>query len=201
MSNFSSSGVEKIKRCRLTQWEICHKNPSTGRNFETLLKRSLETSITSQELAGTCWLNDVSEKRIKPDIYLNTCGRSLSFDCRHWTRTESRAGRIYQSREFYQTARGEPSLAVYLRDNSHVLFVAFELKIVDSQGNRERRLFLPPGQWLKDRFDRDTGIKIDEITEAWPSYGKGPDLLYDIDILSLIEIADSIGCLEWREAV
>jgi hypothetical protein len=193
MSNPSTSGVEKIKRCRLTQWEICNKNPSTGRNFEILLKRSLETSLTSQGLTGTCRMNDEKEKRVKPDIYLDTCGRYLSFDCRHWTATEARAGRIYQSREFYQSARGEPSLAVYLRDTRRTLFVAFELKIVDSQGNRERRLFLPPGQWLQDRFDRDTGIKIDEITESWPSYGKGPDLLYDIDVCGLIDIADSFG--------
>ena len=186
-----SPRVEKIKRCRLTQWEICNKNPSTGRNFETLLKRSLETSLISQGLTGTSRLNDEIEKRIKPDIYLDTCGRHLSFDCRHWTATESRAGRIYQSREFYQSARGEPSLAVYLRDNSRTLFVAFELKVVDTQGNRGRRLYLPPGQWLQDRFSVSTGIKIDEITEAWPAYSKGADLLYDIDLNRLIEIADS----------
>ena len=186
-----SPRVEKIKHCHLTQWEICNKNPSTGRNFEILLKRSLETSLTSQGLTGTCRLNDVSEKRIKPDIYLDTCGRHLSLDGRHWTNTKSRAGRIYESRELYRSARGESSLATYLKDNRRTLFVAFELKVVDTQGNRERRLYLPPGQWLQDRFDVSTGVKIDEITETWPAYNKGADLLYDIDVYQLIEIADS----------
>jgi hypothetical protein len=194
VSSTQSSAVEKIQRCHLSQLQICNLNPSTGRRTELIVKQSLERSLTGQGLAGTVHLNDEKDKRIKPDIYLDTCGRSLSVDCRHWTGTESRRGKVYESRELYGTQRGQPSIEVYLQDTRRFLFLAFELAIVDSTGHRERRLFCIPGLWLQDRFAAKTGIPIDEIVEsAWPGFSKGKNLLYDIDVLGLIETADSYG--------
>lgn len=188
------SAVEKIQRCHLSQWQICHINPTKGRNTEILVKQSIERSLIGQGLTGTVHLNDESEKRIRPDIYLDTCGRSLSFDCRHWTGTQARSGKIYQSRELYGTQRGQPSIEVYLQDTRRFLFLAFELAVVDSTGHRERRLFCIPGLWLQDQFNHQTGIKIDEIAEsAWPGFSKGTDLLYNINIGNLIETADAYG--------
>jgi hypothetical protein len=191
MSSAPSAAVEKIRRCRLSQWQICNLNPSTGRKTELLVKQSLERSLTGQGLTGTVRLNDAKEKRIKPDIYLDTCGRNLSFDCRYWTGTQARSGKIYASRELYGTQRGEPSLAVYLKDTRRFLFLAFELAIVDSTGHRERRLFCIPGLWLQDQFNHQTGIQIEDIASAaWPGFSKGPDLMYNVDVLGLIEITE-----------
>ena len=187
------SAVEKIQRCHLSQWQICNLNPSTGRRTELLVKQSLERSLISQGLTGTVRLTDSAEKRTKPDIYLDTCGRSLSLDCRHWTGTESRRGKVYPTRELYGYARGEPSLVTYLQDTRRFLFMAWELTIVDTAtGHRERRLFCVPGLWLQDQFNYRTGIPIEDIASAaWPGFSKGPDLLYDIDVLGLIETADT----------
>jgi len=187
------SAVEKIQRCHLSQWQICNLNPSTGRKTELLVKQSLERSLIGQGLIGTVHLNDSTEKRTKPDIYLNTCGRSLSLDCRHWTGTKSRRGKVYPTRELYGYARGEPSLVTYLQDTRRFLFMAWELTIVDTAtGHKERRLFCVPGLWLQDQFNHLTGMPIEDIASAaWPGFSKGSDLLYDIDILGLIDTADN----------
>ena len=181
MSSASSPGVEKIQCCHLSQWQICNLNPSTGANTEVVVKKSIESAMTRQHLRGTVQLNDPTEKRTKPDIYIEACGRHLSFDVRHGTSTQARAGRIYESREFYEYVRGESSLTTFLKDTHRFLFLAFELAIIDSTGDRQRRLFCVPGLWLQDQFDHRTGVMIDEVAEAWPSYGKNQSLLYDID--------------------
>jgi hypothetical protein len=191
MSSASSPAVEKIQRCHLSQWRICDINPRIGANTEVVVKKSIEASMTRQHLRGTVRLNDPREKRTKPDIYIEACGRHLSFDVRHWTSTQARAGRVYKSREFYEYARGESSLTTFLKDTKRFLYIVFELAVIDSSGNRERRLFCVPGLWLQDQFDHSIGVKIDYVAEAWPSYGKNQSLLYDIDLWKLIEIADN----------
>ena len=193
MSSAPSAAVEKIQRCHLTQWQICDKNPRIGVRTEITVKKSIEAAITRQHLRGTVRLIDQTEKRQLPDILATVCGRHLSFDIRHWTATRARGGRIYVSREFYATSRGESSLATYLQDTTRFLYVAFELAVIDSSGNRERRLFCVPGKWLQEQFARRTGISIDEIADLWPSFGKNRSLLYDIDLWKLIEIAEQGG--------
>ena len=193
MNNAPSTAVEKIQRCHLSQWQICDKNPRIGVRTEITVKKSIEAAITRQHLRGTVRLIDQTEKRQLPDILATVCGRHLSFDIRHWTATRARGGRIYVSREFYATSRGESSLATYLQDTTRFLYVAFELAVIDSSGNRERRLFCVPGKWLQEQFARRTGISIDEIADLWPSFGKNRSLLYDIDLWKLIEIAEQGG--------
>lgn len=201
MSNSSTSGVEKIKRCHLSQWQICNLNPSVGRRTELVVKQSLERSLIRQGLTGTLRLNDEAEKRSKPDIYLDVSGQSLSIDCRRWTNTAARSGKIYESREMYGTARGEPSIAIYMQDTRRFLFLAFELAVIDPTGKRERRLFCVPGLWLQDQFAAKTGIPIEEVVEAaWPGFSKGPDMLFDIDVCGLIDIANSVGCQGGRRS-
>lgn len=189
------STVERIQRCHLSQWQICHINPTKGRNTEILVKQSLERSLIAQGLTGTVCLNDTREKRTKPDIYLDSCGRSLSLDCRHWTGTESRHGKVYPTRELYGYARGVPSLVTYLQDTRRFLFMAWELAIIDTaDGHTERRLFCVPGLWLQDQFNHQTGISIEDIAgAAWPGFSKGKDLLYQINVCGLIETADCYG--------
>jgi hypothetical protein len=185
--------VEKIQHCHLSQWQICNKNPLIGVRAEIAVKKSIDASIIRQHLRGTVRLIDQTEKRLLPDILATICGRHLGFDIRHWTATLARGGRIYPSREFYETARGESSLTTYLRDTQRFLYVGFELAVIDPSGNRERRLFCVPGVWLQAQFAIRTGISIDEIADLWPSFEKNRSLLYDIDLWKLIEIADQGG--------
>jgi len=115
----------------------------------------------------------------------------LGIDCRRWTNTKARREAVYQSREFYEYARGESSLASFLKDTKRFLFVTFELCVSDTAtGNKERRLFPVPGVWLQDQFAYTTGVKIDDIANRWPSFGKDDNLLYKIDICELLAIAD-----------
>jgi len=184
-----TTAVEKIEHCHLSQWLICNLNPSTGRSTELVVKKSIEAAMIGAAMRGTVRLNDEARGRL-PDIYADICGRHLSFDCRHWTDTAARGGKVYLSREFYGTARGRPSLTTFLKDSSRFLFVAFELAVIDPTGHRERRLFCIPGPWLQYQFERSTGVKICDLAEAWLSFGKNQSLLYDLDMWKLIEIAD-----------
>lgn len=182
--------VARIEECYLPQWQICNLNPSMGARLEVTVKKSIEAAIIREGLRGEVSLSDSTQKRYQPDIIVDVTGPGqaahFSVDCRHWTGTSARYGRIYLSREFYATARGGPTLDIFLEDDSRTLFVAFELAIVDSRGHRERRLFLPTGRWLRDQFDTMTGVPIDNIPESWPGFRKRADLLYDIDIRTLI---------------
>lgn len=187
--------IEKIKRCPLPQTEICYLNPIIGSRTEVTVKQSIERSIIRQHLRGTVRLTEKRDKRTLPDILVDIIGGPrLSFDIKHWTDTRARGGRTYLSRESYGSQRrGPDSLTTYLSDSSRFLFVCYECAITDSQGHRERRLSCVPGRWLKNEYDRSTerGLWTAQIIEPWPSYGKGPDLRYDIDIIELIGIADS----------
>lgn len=189
------SAVEKISHCRYTKTTLCHINPIMGRNCEILVKRSLESSMIRQHLSGTIHLNDSAQKRLHPDIYMDVTSPGyaahIGMDVKRWTRTEPRGGKVYESRECYGSQRAESSIATYLQDSSRFLYVAFELAIIDSQGNRERRLFCVPGAWLKSEFDQRTGVDIEDIASAaWPGFAKGRDLLYQIDVCGLIEAAN-----------
>lgn len=180
-----------LKVCNLPQWKVCNLNPLNGRSFEKIVKRSIEQSLDRQGIIGTVRLNNEREKAHLPDIFLDVAGRRLSVDCRYWTRTEHRSGRIYLSREFYGSTRFEPSLLSHLQD-SRIHFVSWSLSVTDPWGHKKRLLFFVPGKWILDQFKRHPGIKIDSIAEAWVGYGKAQDLLYyDIDILGLLQAADT----------
>jgi hypothetical protein len=192
----SSAAVEKISRCHLSQWEICNKNPLLGVALETRVKKSLEASMVRQHLRGTVRLADTNEKRYQADIHLSVscpdCHADLAIDCKRETCTDAKGNAVYESREFYETARGQSSLTRYLKNTDRFLFIAFEYALSDSEDNRERRLFFTPGKWLRSRFDENVGIQHNDIVSTWwPGCSKRPDLLYDIDILGLIAIADS----------
>lgn len=187
----STPQVQRIDECYLPQWMICHMNPTIGVNLEATVKKSIEAAIIRDRLRGTVRLSDASQKRYQPDILVDVTGPGLAahfaIDCRRWTGTRKRSGRIYRSREFYGTQRGRASLDQYLEDKRRTLFVAFELAFVDGTGRRERRLFLPTGTWLRDQFDTQTGVSIDDIPAAWPGFSKRPDLLYDIPVKALLD--------------
>lgn len=193
MSNSNLSSVERVEACPLSQWQVCHLNPRIGIRTEITVKQSLEQSIARQGMRGTVRLNEGNEKRFRPDIYLDCDARHLSIDCRHWTATASRHGRIYHSREFYQTQRGESTLDTYLKDGERSLVVAFELMMTDGRGHKERQVFFIPGLWLKQQFERSTeiGIDIDNLVELWPAFRKEGSRLYNIDLWKLFEIAEN----------
>lgn len=180
--------VKKV--CHQSQRWICNINPRTGRGFEKTVKRSIEQSLAKQGMTGTLRLNNERQKRRLPDLFLDVAGRELSIDCRYWTRTEARSDRIFLSREFYGSTRYEPSLLTHLQD-SRFHFIAWSLSVTGPKGNNRRLLFFAPGLWIWDQFKRSPGIKIDLIAETWPGYRKTQDLLYDIDILKLIQTADT----------
>lgn len=185
----SPSVVEKI--CNLPQWRVCNLNPRNGRSFEKIVKKSIEQSLVRQGIIGTVRLNSEREKRRLPDIFLDVAGRRISCDCRYWTRTESRNGRIYLSREFYGSTRFEPSIISHVQDGDRFHFVGWSLSVTGTKGHNRRLLFLVPGKWILDQFKNRPGIRIDTIAETWPGYQKNRELLYDIDILKLIQTADS----------
>lgn len=191
-STSHAGNVARIDACPLPQWRVCHRNPVIGVKTEIAVKQSFDQSLARQHLRGTVRLHEGKEKRDKPDIYIECCGRSLSADCKHYTATVARHGRIYSIREFYGHQRGEDTLTTFLRDEKRFLFVAFELMMTDGRGHKARRLVMVPGKWLKARFEGSTeaGISIDLIADLWPSYGKNGKRLYDIDIWELIEISE-----------
>ena len=195
MNSASSAAVEKIQRCHLSQRQLCLINPRTGAKTEIVVKQSLEHSIARQHLRGTIRLTDPIDKRRAPDLFLSVCGRDLSIDVRHWTATQARRERVYLSREFYGTARGEDTLTTFLKDAKRFLYVAFELAMLDSRGNRERKIVFVPGIWLHHEFvlSSDIGLPIDDVVDAWSSltFGKAGTRLYNIDIWRLIEVADT----------
>jgi hypothetical protein len=191
----SPSAVEKIERCHLSRRQICHINPRMGVKTEIKVKQSIEQSIIRQHMRGTIRLNDQTDKRTKPDIHLDCCGRHLSVDTRYWTSTSARHERLYLSREFYGSQRGTDSLTTFLQDDKRFLFIAFEFAMIDPDGNRERKLIFVPGIWLHREFvlSPDTGLPVDNIIGAWSSltFGKEKTRLYDIDMWRLIEVADT----------
>ena len=190
MTSQTAAGVEKIECCHLPQREICRRNPWVGVRTKIAVKQSLEHAIARQHLRGTIRLNDPKEKRITPDIFLECCGRHLSIDVKRWTATYARHERLYLSREFYGTARGEDSLTTFLKDAKRFLLVAFEFTIFG-----ERRLVFVPGGWLQHEYElsAEIGINVDRLVESWPSFGKEGTRLYNIDVWKLIEIADQGG--------
>jgi len=181
--------VKKI--CHQSQRWICNINPRTGRGFEKTVKRSLEQSLAKQGMTGTLRLNNERQKRRLPDLFLDVAGRELSIDCRYWTRTEARSDRIFLSREFYGSTRFEPSIISHVQDGGRFHFVGWSLSVVGPRGHNHRSLFLVPGLWILQQFQNRPGIRIDTIAETWPGYRKTQDLLYDIDILNLIQTADT----------
>lgn len=186
--------VQRLESCHLDRWQICIRNPIVGARLETIVKQSLEHSIAKQHLRGTVRLTQ--NRRENPDILVDLCERHhLAVDCRHWTATKHRHGKIYLSREFYGTQRrGKPSLNEFLEDRSRLLLIVFELLMVDtSTGKRHRKLFFVPGWWLDQQFKQQPGISIDLIASAWPSFGKNRKLRYEIDVWKLVEMAD-----EWE---
>jgi len=195
MSSAPSAAVEKIQRCHLSQRQICDLNPRIGARTEIVVKQSLEHSIARQHLRGTIRLTDPKDKRRAPDLFLSVCGRDLSVDVRHWTATQARHEKLYLKREFYGTTRGEDTLTTFLRDAKRFLYVAFELAMIDSRGNRERKLVFVPGAWLHHEFSlsSEVGLSVDHIVDAWASltFGKAGTRLYNIDIWRLIEVADT----------
>lgn len=183
--------VARIKACHLPQWRVCLRNPAVGIRTEVAVKQSIEQSIARQHLRGTVRLHESQEKCDRPDIYVECSGRSLSIDCKHYTATAARHGRVYAVREFYGYQRGEDTLTNFLRDEQRFLFIAFELMMSDGRGREERRLVVVPGKWLKSRFDASNeGISIDLIADLWPSFGKEGTRLYNIDLWKLFEIAE-----------
>ncbi len=78
----------------------------------------------------------------------------------------------------------------FLQDSKRFLYVAFELAMIDSRGNRERKLVFVPGAWLHHEFSlsSEVGLSVDHIVDAWASltFGKAGTRLYNIDIWRLI---------------
>ena len=195
MNSAPSAAVEKIQRCHLSQRQLCLINPRIGVRTELAVKQSIEHSIARQHLRGTIRLTDPIDKRRAPDLFLSVCGRDLSIDVRHWTATQARRERVYLSREFYGTARGADTLTTFLQDSKRFLYVAFELAMIDSRGNRERKLVFVPGAWLQHEFalSSEVGLPVDNIVDAWSdlTFGKAGTRLYNIDMWQLIEVADT----------
>jgi len=67
--------------------------------------------------------------------------------------------------------------------------------MIDSRGNRERKLVFVPGAWLQHEFSlsSEVGLAVDHIVDAWASlaFGRPETRLYNIDIWRLIEVADT----------
>lgn len=187
--------IKNLEACALPRWEICQRNPVVGAGLENVTKQSLELSIARQRLRGTVRLNEPSSRLpdIRVDLHLPHKTVLFSVDCKHWTATQARGGRIYLSREFYGSQRGEPTLRRFLEDTTRFLFIAFELPIVDKKtGKHYRRLFFVPGGWLWEQFRHLTGVPAIKLTD-WPSFGKDGGRLYNIDLYQLIDMVDN-----WR---
>jgi hypothetical protein len=173
---------------------IGRMNPTNGWRFEHLLTDSLNYSFVKFGVDGQARWHKI---KTYPDIDIDLSGaQGIAVDCRTWTATPARGGKLYYTREMYATAYDQSGrsgsrlelVSDYAESNGRLGLMAIEFKVVNGSGYSEPRSYLIPFSDLEQAFRKGAGVDVETLL-SYPSFGKDLRGKYAIDPSALIDIA------------